>query len=830
MKTKEKSKTAGKPVTKSAGRIRVFKSISGKLVLLGTVAILTTVILGVTGISLINRNNGNAKVLEDINKISLLQNGNETAEVSFLYNLDNSNNETIVGNLETMQKAATDAQKYAGSANRENISTIAKDIDQNLQNMQTLVTLYQDRSFKTDSGMYAQFLGEDENLNNCFTQMEAESEWVDGAWNEVQLGELKTTTVDGKTYRLLHCEMDVPQAGNRDYIVLRVGNNGVKYSGDVFVNDIKFDGSTQLDLSTMAVEDLSKSYGEAFENLAISAFGGKDSLTYKAKFSDATQDWMEASIEIPLSGYTLKDFGKVSFDMYFEDTQTPLLKVAVAYNGKYVFTDNLTALNKMFAEYSKSVAEGQEVADQATAIESKIAEIKDAISNYSVMDDAIASGTGSMDKIAEVFKQIQTDDAQIIQLKSENNKINEELTSLSSAVRDQVEKQNDASKTSMMILIGVVFVVGLVLIVLLTLFVIVSVRRSITGFKDTLTGISEGKLSVRAKTGTGDEFDVFGKSLNNMADTLTGTLRHVNSAADELNSSGARLEEMAQSTSQTSEQIQTSIHGIASGATEQAENVEDSTNQIQGMGELMEQMVENVSQLDHSAENMEQASEEAKSILNELSESNVRMTEGVSKIADQIETTNQSVQEIREAVSLISSIASQTNLLSLNASIEAARAGEAGRGFAVVASEIQQLADQSNKSAEQIYGVINTLTTDFQQTMQIMESVQAATAEQNEKLEATQKQFVIVGEGISVSRSETSMIKRLIEECNQARIHISELMMNLSAISEENAASTTETADAMRTLNETFNELLSASQRFAELSSGLEQDMKSFEF
>ena len=447
-----------------------------------------------------------------------------------------------------------------------------------------------------------------------------------------------------------------------------------------------------------------------------------------------------------------------------------------------------------------------------------------------MLADAVSAGTGAMDKIDTTFKQIQEADASIINLKKENIELNKELTQLASQVREKVEKQNASSKTSMMILIGVVFVVGLALIVLLTLFVIVSVRRSINGFKSTLTGISEGKLSVRAKTGSGDEFDVFGRSLNSMADTLTGTLKHVNDAADELNSSGAKLEQMAQSTSQTSEQIQTSIHGIASGATEQAENVEDSTNQIQGMGELMEQMVQNVNQLDVSAENMEQASEEAKQILNELSQSNLKMTDGVGKIAEQIETTNQSVQEIREAVSLISSIASQTNLLSLNASIEAARAGEAGRGFAVVASEIQQLADQSNQSADKIYEVINTLTKNFQQTMQIMEDVRTSTAEQNEKLEATQKQFVIVGDGISVSRSETSMIKELIEECNQVRIHVSEIMMNLSAISEENAASTTETADAMRTLNETFNELLSASERFVQLSSGLEQDMKSFEF
>ena len=814
----------------SHGKIHIFKSISGKLIMLGTVAIVTTLILGITGISLINKNNGNNKVLEDINKISLLQNSNETAEISFLYNLDNTNNDKIVENLQTMSTVAKDAGKYAGSGYKKDITAISEDVEKNLQNVQELVKLYQERSFTTDSGLYAQFLAEDETLNDCFSQMASEAEWVDGAWTEVELSGLKTTEVDGKKYRVYHCQTDVPGAGNRDYLVLRVGNNGIKYTGNIYISDIKFDGSTELDLSQMTVDDLSKSYGEGYENLNITSFQGKNSVTYTGKFSDSTEDWKEASVEIPLAGYSLPDYKKLTFDIYFEDTQTPMVKVAVAYNGKYAFADNLAELNTMFAEYSKVVAEGGEVADQAAAIEAKIAEIKTGISTYSMLADAVSAGTGAMDKIDTTFKQIQEADASIINLKKENIELNKELTQLASQVREKVEKQNASSKTSMMILIGVVFVVGLALIVLLTLFVIVSVRRSINGFKSTLTGISEGKLSVRAKTGSGDEFDVFGRSLNSMADTLTGTLKHVNDAADELNSSGAKLEQMAQSTSQTSEQIQTSIHGTASGATEQAENVEDSTNQIQGMGELMEQMVQNVNQLDVSAENMEQASEEAKQILNELSQSNLKMTDGVGKIAEQIETTNQSVQEIREAVSLISSIASQTNLLSLNASIEAARAGEAGRGFAVVASEIQQLADQSNQSADKIYEVINTLTKNFQQTMQIMEDVRTSTAEQNEKLEATQKQFVIVGDGISVSRSETSMIKELIEECNQVRIHVSEIMMNLSAISEENAASTTETADAMRTLNETFNELLSASERFVQLSSGLEQDMKSFEF
>ena len=219
---------------------------------------------------------------------------------------------------------------------------------------------------------------------------------------------------------------------------------------------------------------------------------------------------------------------------------------------------------------------------------------------------------------------------------------------------------------------------------------------------------------------------------------------------------------------------------------------------------------------------------EAVNILERLSDSNGKMTDEIGKIAQQIYETNDSVQKIKEAVSLISSIADQTNLLSLNASIEAARAGEAGRGFAVVATEISQLADQSNQSAATIDEVINKLATDFQNTMDVMKEVESATADQNKKLSDTQEQFEIVSQGISQSRNETAGIKKAIEECNNVRLNVSQIMMNLSAISQENVAATGETAGAMEHLNSTMQSLLQESDKLLDISSKLEEDLNFF--
>ncbi len=277
-------------------------------------------------------------------------------------------------------------------------------------------------------------------------------------------------------------------------------------------------------------------------------------------------------------------------------------------------------------------------------------------------------------------------DKDILALKAENNTLNTTLTNETSAVRSKIEELTSTQKMTMSALIYAVFIVGSVLVVLLTIFVITSVQKSIKKFKGALTQISEGEITVKAKTGNGDEFDTFGRSLNRMTDKLSDVITNVKQCEMELKNSGAELESISQGSEQTSEHIDAAISEIALGATNQARDVETSTSEIVNLGELMDSMDADIAELDETSINMKQASDEAVTILSALSRSNSNMTEGIHRIAQQITRTNDSVKEIEEAASLISSIADQTNLLSLNASIEAARAGEAGRGFAVVAS------------------------------------------------------------------------------------------------------------------------------------------------
>ena len=224
------------------------------------------------------------------------------------------------------------------------------------------------------------------------------------------------------------------------------------------------------------------------------------------------------------------------------------------------------------------------------------------------------------------------------------------------------------------------------------------------------------------------------------------------------------------------------------------------------------------------------AGDRSVSIINDLSHSNDRTMSAIERIGRQVNATNESANKISEAIEIITNIAEETNLLSLNASIEAARAGEQGKGFAVVANQIQKLAEQSNESAQRIAEIIKELLQDSENTVAVMNEVQEIVDEQQEKLRETQSQFNDVSRGIDSSTDETSGIKDQTTHCDSARNKVVDVITNLSAISEQNAASTQETTASMQELNATINLLAESAGNLTKLSEDLEERISFFHF
>ena len=179
---------------------------------------------------------------------------------------------------------------------------------------------------------------------------------------------------------------------------------------------------------------------------------------------------------------------------------------------------------------------------------------------------------------------------------------------------------------------------------------------------------------------------------------------------------------------------------------------------------------------------MRDAGNEAMEILSALSSVNQRAKDAIQVVYDQTNITNESALKIKEATDIISEIAEETNLLSLNASIEAARAGEQGRGFAVVATQIQKLAEQSTESARQIDDIIHSLIKDSEESVQTMKEVKNIIGQQNENVIHTEQAFNNVKEGIDQSIESIGMIASKTQELDEARVRVVDVVQNLNAI------------------------------------------------
>lgn len=377
----------------------------------------------------------------------------------------------------------------------------------------------------------------------------------------------------------------------------------------------------------------------------------------------------------------------------------------------------------------------------------------------------------------------------------------------------------------------IVAAVVLIIVAIAAVFIAQSISKAIKKASVSVTRVAGGDLTTEVDKTVlkrQDEIGDMGRDLEALINKLREIVGNLAQSATDLGESGNSIDSMASQSSIAAGEISTAVEEISKGAVSQAEDIETATHEIMTMGDQITQIVNNIEDLTKTSANMEEAESASQTTMIELSDAVQRTTDAVARIAKQIEMTNESVDKIGNAASLIADIASQTSLLSLNASIESARAGEAGKGFAVVASEIQKLSSQSDSTASKIQEIITDLQNDSRETLEVMRSTEVLVREQYEKLTATKERFKEVGDGINVSKHGTDVIKGNAEVCDSSRVTVVDVISNLSAISEENAASTQQTTSSMQELNATINLLAETAAKVKEVSDQLNEDMKFF--
>ncbi len=341
--------------------------------------------------------------------------------------------------------------------------------------------------------------------------------------------------------------------------------------------------------------------------------------------------------------------------------------------------------------------------------------------------------------------------------------------------------------------INIGFIIAACFIAIIIVFLITrGISKAINSMNRSISKAAKGDLTAQFDTKRKDEFLALSIGISDM-------IAHMRTLIGEVKEVGGTVNDSAESLTNTSSELLDATKGISrtideigQGIVQQVEDTELCLTQMSNLSDQITQVYNNTNEIEQIADSTKTVAAEGLLMIEELNHKAKATSAITQDVIHKIQEFEVQSKKIEGFVNLINEIASQTNLLSLNASIEAARAGEAGRGFAVVAEEIRKLADQSMSAANQIQSTVKDIDLKNKETVNTAGKAESIVASQTEALYKTVSVFEDISSHVNNLANNLNDILKRLKAIETAKDDTLSAIQNISAVSQQTAASSEE--------------------------------------